>query len=82
MLFPQAGGPTQSQLSSPVSSRHRMSMEHRLQWKHLLVNPDTNATKEKQIKKNILKKKKKKKKEKAKAKEKEKEKAKGKGKGK
>ena len=32
----QAGGPTQSQLSRPVSSRHHISMEHRLRRKQLL----------------------------------------------
>ena len=42
----QAGGPTQSQLSRPMSSGHHISMEHRLRRKHL--NSDTNA-----IKKNI-----------------------------
>ena len=31
----QAGGPTQSQLSRPMSSRHHISMEHRLRRKHL-----------------------------------------------
>ena len=43
----QAGGPTQSQLSRPMSSRHHISMEHRVRRKHLLLNPDTNARKEK-----------------------------------
>ena len=42
----QAGGPTQSQLSCPVSSGHHISMQHRLQRKHLLLNLDTNARKE------------------------------------
>ena len=46
----QEGGPTQSQLSRPVSSRHHISMEHRLRRKHLLLNPDTNARKEKKEK--------------------------------
>ena len=50
----QVSGPTQSQLSRPMSSRHHISMEHRLWRKHLLLNPDTNAGKEKQIKKNIF----------------------------
>ena len=31
--LPQAGGPTQSQLSRPVSSGHHISMEHRLRRK-------------------------------------------------
>ena len=39
----QAGGPTQSQLSRFMSSRHHISMEHRLRKKHLLLNLDTNA---------------------------------------
>ena len=43
----QAGGPTQSQLSRPMSSRHHISMEHRLRRKHPLLNLDTNARKEK-----------------------------------
>ena len=60
--LPQAGGPTQSQVSRPVSSRHHISMEHRLRRKHLLLNPFTNARKEKE-RKTIKKKKKKKKKE-------------------
>ena len=38
----QAGGPTQSQLSRPMSSGHHISMEHRLRKKQL--NSDTNAT--------------------------------------
>ena len=38
----QAGGPTQSQLSRPVSSGHHISMEHRLRRKQL--NSDTNAS--------------------------------------
>ena len=46
MLFSQAGGPTQSQLFRPVSSRHHISMEHRLRRKHLLLNTSTNATNE------------------------------------
>ena len=40
-------GPTQSQLSRPMSSRHHISMEHRLRRKHLLLNSDSNAKKEK-----------------------------------
>ena len=39
----QAGGPTQSQLSRPLSSGHHVSVEHRLRRKHLLLNLDTNA---------------------------------------
>ena len=39
----QAAGPTQSQLSRPMSSGHHISMEHRLRRKHLLLNPNTNA---------------------------------------
>ena len=38
----QAGGPTQSQLSRPMSSGHHISMEHRLRRKHL--NSDTNVS--------------------------------------
>ena len=38
----QAGGPTQTQLSRPMSSRHHISMEHRLRRKQL--NSDTNAS--------------------------------------
>ena len=44
----QAGGPTQSQLSRPMSSGHHISMEHRLRRKQL--NSDTYASN-----KNILK---------------------------
>ena len=40
--LPQAGGPTQSQLSRPMSSGHHISMEHRLRKKHL--NSDTDAS--------------------------------------
>ena len=40
--LPQAGGPTQSQLSRPMSSGHHISMEHRLRRKQL--NSDTNAS--------------------------------------
>ena len=43
--LPQAGGPTQSQLSRPVSSGHHISMEYRLRRKQL--NSDTNASKKK-----------------------------------
>ena len=39
----QVGRPTQSQLSRFMSSRHHISMEHRLWRKHLLLNPDINA---------------------------------------
>ena len=38
----QAGGPTQSQLSRPMSSGHHISMEHRLRRKQL--NSGTNAS--------------------------------------
>ena len=44
MLFLQAGGPTQSQLSRPMSSGHHISMKHRLRRKQL--NSDTNASNE------------------------------------
>ena len=44
----QAGGPTQSQLSRPMSSGHHISMEHRLRRKQL--NSDTNASKKKYLK--------------------------------
>ena len=37
------GGPTQSQLSSPMLSGHHISMKHRLRRKHLQLNSDTNA---------------------------------------
>ena len=40
--LPQAGGPTQSQLSRPVSSGHHISMVHGLRRKQL--NSDTNAS--------------------------------------
>ena len=40
--LPQAGGPTQTQLSRPMSSGHHISMEHRL-WRKQL-NSDTNAS--------------------------------------
>ena len=40
--LPQAGGPTQSQLSRPMSSGHHISMEHRLRRKQL--NSDTDAS--------------------------------------
>ena len=46
--LPQAGGPTQSQLSRPMSSGHHISMEHRLRRKHL--NSDTNASNKKYLK--------------------------------
>ena len=38
----QAGGPTQSQLSQPLSSGHHIFMEHQLRMKQL--NSDTNAS--------------------------------------
>ena len=44
----QAGGPTQSQLSRPMSSGHHISMEHRLRRKQL--NSDTNASNRKYLK--------------------------------
>ena len=40
--LPQAGGPTQSQLSRPMSSGHHITMEHRLRRKQL--NSDTTAS--------------------------------------
>ena len=40
----QASGPTQSQLSRPMSSGHHVSMEHRLRRRQL--NSDTNANNE------------------------------------
>ena len=42
--LPQAGGPTQSQLSRPMSSGHHISIEHRLRRKQQKVNSDTNAS--------------------------------------
>ena len=48
MLSSQAGGPTQSQLSRPMSSGHRISMEHRLRKKQL--NSDANASNNKYLK--------------------------------
>ena len=44
----QAGGPTQSQLSRPMSSGHHISMEHRQRRKQL--NSDTNASNKKYLK--------------------------------
>ena len=44
----QAGGPTQSQLSRPMSSGHHISMEHRLRRKQL--NSDTNVSIKKYLK--------------------------------
>ena len=55
----QAGGPTQSQPSRPTSSRHHIPMEHRLRRQRLLLNPDTNAGKEKTNKEKLFSKKKK-----------------------
>ena len=46
--LPQAGGPTQSQLSRPMSSGHHISMEHRLRRKQL--NSDTNVSNQKYLK--------------------------------
>ena len=48
MLSLQAGGPTQSQLSRPMSSGHHSAMEHRLRRKQL--NSDTNASNKKYLK--------------------------------
>ena len=45
--LPQAGGPTQSQQSRPMSSGHHISMEHRL-----LRNSDTNASNKKKFERN------------------------------
>ena len=42
----QVGGPTQSQLSRPKSSRHHISMEHRQRRKHQELNSDTGASNE------------------------------------
>ena len=44
--LPHVGGPTQSQLSRPMSSRHHISMEHQLRRKDLRLNCDTNASNE------------------------------------
>ena len=46
--LPQAGGPTQSQLSRPLSSGHHISMEHRLRRKQL--NSDSNISNKKYLK--------------------------------
>ena len=46
--LPQAGGPTKSQLSRPMSSGHHISMEHRLRRKQL--NSDTNASNKQYLK--------------------------------
>ena len=46
--LPQAGGPTQSQLSRPMSSGHHISMNHRLRRKQL--NSDTDASNKKYLK--------------------------------
>ncbi len=53
--LPQAGGPTQSQLSRPASSGHHISMEHRLRRKQL--NSDSNASNKKIFERNTRKKK-------------------------
>ena len=50
----QVGGPTQSQLSRPMSSRHRISMEHRLWRKHLLLNPKITKARSKEEKRNTF----------------------------
>ena len=47
----QVGGPTQSQLSRPMSAEHHISMEHRLRWKHPWLNSDTDASNEMCLKK-------------------------------
>ena len=70
--IPQAGGPTQSQLSRPMSSGHHISMEHRLRRKQL--NSDTNARKQKHKDFFFLKKKGKKRRTRSKKKKKKKEK--------
>ena len=46
--LPQAGGPTQSQLSRFMSSGHHISMEHRLRRKQL--NSDIDASNKKYLK--------------------------------
>ena len=51
--LPQEGGPTQSQLSRPMSSGHYISMEHRLRRKQ--SNSDTNASNKKYLKRNTRK---------------------------
>ena len=51
--LPQAGGPTQSQLSRPMSSGHHISMGHRLRRKQL--NSDTNASNKKIFEKKMKK---------------------------
>ena len=43
-------GPTQSQLSRPMSSGHHISMEHRLRRKHQKLNSDTDARNETHLK--------------------------------
>ena len=43
-------GPTQSQLSRPMSSGHHISMEHRLRRKHQKLNSDTDARNETYLK--------------------------------
>ena len=58
--LPQAGGPTQSQLSRPMSSGHHISMEHRLRRKQ--PNSDT-ICREQKNKEKIFKKKKERKEE-------------------
>ena len=42
----QVGGPTQSQLSRPMSSGHHISMEHRRRRKQRQLNSDTDASNE------------------------------------
>ena len=44
----EVGGRTQSQPSRPMSSGHHISMKHRLRRKHLLLNPNTNASQKRQ----------------------------------
>ena len=54
--LPQAGGPTQSQLSRPMTSGHHLSIEHRLRRKNPQFNSD--AGNETYLKENTRKKKK------------------------
>ena len=53
--LPQAGGPTQSQLSRPMPSGHHISMEHRRRRKQL--NSNTNASHKKIFERDTRKKK-------------------------
>ena len=72
-LSPESG-PTQPQPARPMSSRHHISMEHRLRWKHLLLNPIAHASTSMYLKEKKKKKKNKKKKEKTRKKGEKKEK--------